>query len=117
MIFFYNLNNVPENINYPDIYFTHEYGKACEYSDDANWELCQYKDLIYVYLKKEYIFEDIKYIIKDKRGIFVSKRNLDSFSKTVKYIMQNYYEIQKDIEKNSLPTKKSMLKQISDILR
>ena len=62
------------------------------------------------------IFEDIKYIIKDKRGIFVSKRNLDSFSKTVKYIMQNYYEIQKDIEKNSLPTKKSMLKQISDIL-
>ena len=62
------------------------------------------------------IFEDIEYIIKDKRGIFVSKRNLDSFSKTVKYIMQNYYEIQKDIEKNSLPTKQSMLKQISDIL-
>ena len=62
------------------------------------------------------IFEDIEYIIKDKRGIFVSKRNLDSFSKTAKYIMQNYYEIQKDIEKNSLPTKQSMLKQISDIL-
>ena len=62
------------------------------------------------------IFEDIKYIIKDKRGIFVSKRNLDSFSKTVEHIMKNYYEIQKDIEKNSLPTKKSMLKQISDIL-
>ena len=58
---FYNLNNIPENINYPDIYFTPKYGKACEYSDDAIWELCQYKDLIYVYLKKEYIFEDIQY--------------------------------------------------------
>ena len=56
-----DLNNLPENINYPDIYFTPEYGKACEYSDDAIWELCQYKDLIYVYLKKEYIFEDIQY--------------------------------------------------------
>lgn len=58
---FYKLNNLPKNINFPDIYFTPEYGKACEYSDDAIWELCQYKDLIYVYLKKEYFFENIKY--------------------------------------------------------
>ena len=58
---FYNINNVPININYPDIYFTPEYGKACEYSDNAIWELCQYKDLIYVYLKKPYIFENITY--------------------------------------------------------
>lgn len=58
---FYNLKNIPENINYPDIYFTPEYGYACEYSDNAIWELCQYKDLIYVYLKKEYIFENIQY--------------------------------------------------------
>jgi len=58
---FYNLNNIPENINYPDIYFTSEYGKACQYSDDAIWELCQYKDLIYVYLKKPYIFENTTY--------------------------------------------------------
>lgn len=58
---FYNLKNIPENINYPDIYFTPEYGKACEYSDNAIWELCQYKDLMYVYLKKKYIFENIQY--------------------------------------------------------
>jgi hypothetical protein len=61
MIVFYNLHNVPKNINYPDIYFTPEYGKACEYSDNAIWELCQYKDLIYVYLKKNYTFEKITY--------------------------------------------------------
>ena len=60
-IFFYNLNNIPENINYPDLYFTPEYGKICQYSDNAIWELCQYTDLIYVYLKKEYVFENIIY--------------------------------------------------------
>ena len=60
-MYFYNLNNLPNNINYPDIYFTPEYGKACEHSDDVQWELCQYKDLIFVYLKKEYVFEDIQY--------------------------------------------------------
>lgn len=50
---FYNKNTIKNiNINYQDIYFTPEYGIACEYSDDAIWELCQYKDLIYVYLKK-----------------------------------------------------------------
>ena len=62
------------------------------------------------------IFEDIAYIVKDKKGIFVSKRNIDSFSETAKYIIKNYNEIQKDIEKNDLPNKKNMLKQISNIL-
>mgnify|MGYP001292393528 CR=1 FL=1 len=63
------------------------------------------------------IFEDISYIVRDKVGIFVSKRDLESFSKTVKHIMENYKEIQKKMEKNVLPTKKSMIKQISDIIK
>jgi hypothetical protein len=50
---FYNLDTIKNiNIDYPDIYFTPEYGKACEYSDNAIWELCKFKDLIYVYLKQ-----------------------------------------------------------------
>jgi len=50
---FYNLKNIDKlKIHYPDIYFTPEYGKACECSDNAEWELCQFKDLIYVYLKR-----------------------------------------------------------------
>jgi len=63
------------------------------------------------------IFEDISYIVRDKNGIFVSKRDLDSFSKTAKYIMNNYREVQKRMEKNVLPTKKDMIKQISDIIK
>ena len=61
-------------------------------------------------------FEDIKHIIKDRKGIFVSKRNIDSFTEITKYIMQNYYEIQKDIEKNKFPLEKDMFKQISNVI-
>ena len=63
------------------------------------------------------IFEDIDYIIRDKKGIFVSKRDLNSFSEITKHIMDNYQEILKKIEKNELPTKKRMIKQISDIIK
>ena len=63
------------------------------------------------------IFEDIAYIAKDKKGIFVSKRDVNSFSETTKYILDNYLEIQKKIEKNVLPTKRDMIKQISDIIK
>jgi hypothetical protein len=59
---FYNLNNISEiDIKYPDIYFTPEYGKACEYSDNAEWELCKFKDLIYVYLKRPIKCDNIIY--------------------------------------------------------
>ena len=62
------------------------------------------------------IFEDISYIVRDKKGIFVSKRDIESFSKTLEYVIKNYYEIQKDIEKNKLPTKQDMLNEFSRIL-
>lgn len=58
IIKFYNLDTIPNNIIFPDIYFTPEYGRACEYSDDAIWECCIYKDLMYVYLKRPYTFEN-----------------------------------------------------------
>ena len=62
MINFCSINDISKiKINYPDIYFTPEYGKACEYSDDAIWELCKYKDLIYVYLKRPIEFEGKTY--------------------------------------------------------
>ena len=62
------------------------------------------------------IFEEISYIVRNKIGIFVSKRDIHSLSKTIKYVMDNYIEIQKNMEKNILPTKKDMIKQISDII-
>ena len=61
MLLFYDHTTTIYDINCPDIYFTPEYGRVCEYSDMAKWELCQYKDLIYVYLKREYYFDNVCY--------------------------------------------------------
>ena len=47
----------------------------------------------------------------------LSKREINSFTEKAKYIMNNYKEIQKNMEQNVLPTKKSMIKQISDIIK
>jgi len=63
------------------------------------------------------IFEDISYIVRDKTGIFICKRNVESLLDTTNYIIKNYKEIQKSMEKNVLPTKKDMIKQISDIIK
>ena len=62
------------------------------------------------------IFEEISYVINNKKGIFVSKRDENSLEDTINKILKNYQVIQDEISNNSLPTRKSMLKQISDII-
>jgi len=42
---------VNDSINFPDLYFTPEYGRVCEISDLGKWEICLYKDLMYAYIK------------------------------------------------------------------
>jgi glycosyltransferase involved in cell wall biosynthesis len=63
------------------------------------------------------IFEEIAYILNNKKGIFIAKRNIQSLRETVNYILKNYKKIQDEMNKNNLPTKKSMIKQISDIIK
>ena len=55
------------------------------------------------------IFEDIKHVIGDKKGVFVSKRNFLSFLGTLNHIKKNYKKIQKDMQKNKLPTNKEFI--------
>ena len=62
------------------------------------------------------IFEDIAEIIKGRKGIFVSKRNIESLTETTKFIIKNYVKIQSDIEKNKFPLEKDMFKQIANII-
>ena len=62
------------------------------------------------------IFEEIGHIIKDKQGLFVSKRNSKSLLTTIKFIMDNYSDIQKNIKKNKLPTKKEFISKFENIL-
>ena len=62
------------------------------------------------------VFEEISYVVNNKKGIFVCKRDLSSFEKTVNDIIKNYKKVQEDIRNNKLPTKESMLRQISNII-
>ena len=55
------------------------------------------------------IFDEIKHVIGDKKGIFVSKRNFLSFLGTLNNIKKNYKKIQKDMKKNKLPTNKEFI--------
>ena len=62
------------------------------------------------------IFEDIKHIIKGRKGIYVSERNIDALTKTIKFIMENYYDIQKEIDQNKFPLEEDMFKQIASVI-
>ena len=55
------------------------------------------------------IFDEIKHVIGDKKGIFISKRNFLSFLGTINNIKKNYKKIQKEMKKNKLPTNKEFI--------
>ena len=61
------------------------------------------------------IFEEIKHIIQNRKGIFVSKRNVQSLLEIIDFIMKNYTKIQKDMMENKLPTKKEFISQMIKI--
>ena len=63
------------------------------------------------------IFEEIKHIIKGRKGIFVAQRNIDSLTETLNFIVKNYNNIQKEIELNKFPLEEDMFRQISDIIK
>ena len=62
------------------------------------------------------IFEEIAHIIKDRKGIFVSKREVNSFTQTAKFILKNYSKIENDIQQNKFILEEDMIKQISTII-
>ena len=55
------------------------------------------------------IFDEIKHVVGEKKGIFVTKRNFLSFLATLNNIKKNYKKIQKDMKKNKLPTNKDFI--------
>jgi glycosyltransferase involved in cell wall biosynthesis len=68
-------------------------------------------------LRPVLIFDDIKHIVKNTKGIFVCKRNPKAFLEQVNHIMSNYKVIQKQILKNKLPKKNIFIRQLYNILR
>ena len=62
------------------------------------------------------VFEEIKHIIQNRKGIFVSKRNAKSLEETINFIINNYTQIQESMKKNRLPTKQEFFLNMTNIL-
>ena len=62
------------------------------------------------------VFEEIKHVIGDKKGIFVSKRNLDSLIETIDNIKKNYKEIKEQMDQNKLPTNKDFIREFANLI-
>ena len=63
------------------------------------------------------IFDDIKHVAKNKIGVYICRRDLESLNKLIKFIIKNYKSIQYQMRKNYLPLKKDFNEKFSKILR
>jgi glycosyltransferase involved in cell wall biosynthesis len=63
------------------------------------------------------IFEDIAYVKKNKKGVYITKRDFHEVTKQIEWILKNYQSIQKEMDQNDLPTMQKMIDQFSNILQ
>ena len=63
------------------------------------------------------VFEEIKHVKKNYKGVFVSKRDVKNLSITVDNIMKNYKNIQREMDENKLPTKDEFILQLKNIIK
>ena len=62
------------------------------------------------------VFNEIKHVKVNYKGIFVCQRNTTSLKKKIIFIMKNYKKIQTEMSKNKLPTKKQFQDKLINIL-
>ena len=62
------------------------------------------------------IFEEIRHVIGDRKGVFVSKRKPKYLKESINYIINNYESIQTKMIENKLPNKKIFLEEIKKII-
>ena len=62
------------------------------------------------------IFNEIEYVIGDKKGIFVSKREVPALRETIDHIKKNYQNIFNEMKKNNLPTNNEFIKDLKSYI-
>ena len=67
-------------------------------------------------LRPVIIFPEISHVKRNKEGVFIAERNSESLKIKIKFIMDNYKNIQEKIINNKFPTKKVFLKEITEII-
>ena len=68
-------------------------------------------------LRPVIIFEDIKYVVHGRKGIFVCKRDERSLEKTINHVLKNYKIIQKDIKKNYFYNKNNFMRELKNSIK
>ena len=68
-------------------------------------------------LRPVIVFEEISHVVRDREGVFISKRDPISLNNKIKHIMSNYQAIEKKIIQNKLPTKEIFLNQLVSIIK
>ena len=62
------------------------------------------------------IFNEIKHVIGDFKGIFIADRNISSLIEKINYVKNNYNIIQQEMKDNKLPSSDEFIKDITDII-
>ena len=62
------------------------------------------------------VFEEISHVLRDRKGVFISKRDLNSLKDTIDFIKNNIEKITNQIKNNNLPTKKNFIKELRQII-
>ena len=62
------------------------------------------------------IFNDIKHVIGDYKGIFIADRNISSLIEKINYVKNNYKIIQQEMNDNKLPSSEEFIKNLTDII-
>ena len=68
-------------------------------------------------LKPIIIFDEIKHVLKNRKGIFVCKRDTKNIKKKISFILKNYKNIQKMISTNYFFTKDSFKKELLNSIK
>jgi len=67
-------------------------------------------------LRPVIIFPEISHVQRNREGVFVVKRNAQSLSNKINFILKRYKSIQKKMLKNRLPTKNLFTEQLKNII-
>lgn len=62
------------------------------------------------------VFSEIDHVKRDREGVFVCERDINSLNNTINYINNNYENILDKIKKNKLPTKKEFIEEMKKII-
>jgi len=68
-------------------------------------------------LRPVIIFPEISHTVRNRSGVLISDRNPESLSKNIQNILRDYKNLQNKMMENKLPTKKSFLNEITDIIK